>query len=118
MRIEAQNVSFRYGDRLPWVLKDISLKVDEGERVGMLGSSGRGKSTLIKVMAGYLKPVEGEVLLDGKPFLSKGVSPVQLIYQHPEKAINPRWEMKKVLQEKEKEMENQEHYFQILQGKQ
>ena len=99
MRIEAQYVSFRYGDRLPWVLKDISLKVDEGERVGMLGSSGRGKSTLIKVMAGYLKPVEGEVLLDGKPFLSKGVSPVQLIYQHPEKAINPRWEMKKVLQE-------------------
>ena len=36
---------------------------------------------------------------DGKPLPKKGVSPVQLIYQHPEKAINPRWKMKKVLQE-------------------
>ena len=50
-------------------------------------------------MAGYLKPIEGEILLDGKPLPVKGTSPVQLIYQHPEKAINPRWKMKKVLQE-------------------
>ncbi len=41
----------------------------------------------------------GEVLLDGKPLPKKGVCPVQLIYQHPEKAINPRWRMKKVLEE-------------------
>lgn len=99
MQIEAKNISFRYNDRSPLVLKSVSLNVKEGERVGLLGPSGRGKSTLIKIMAGYLKPVEGEVLLDGKPLPSKGVSPVQLIYQHPEKAINPRWKMKKVLQE-------------------
>lgn len=99
MQIEAKNISFRYNDRSPLVLKSVSLNVKEGERVGLLGPSGRGKSTLIKIMAGYLKPVEGEILLDGKPLPSKGVSPVQLIYQHPEKAINPRWKMKKVLQE-------------------
>ena len=75
------------------------MSVEEKERVGLLGPSGRGKSTLIKLIAGYLKPVEGEILLDGKPLPSKGISPVQLIYQHPEKAINPRWKMKKVLQE-------------------
>ena len=99
MQLEARNISFRYNDRSPWILKDVSLNVQTGERVGLLGPSGRGKSTLIKLMAGYLKPNEGEILLDGKPLPVKGTSPVQLIYQHPEKAINPRWKMKKVLQE-------------------
>lgn len=99
MQIEAKNISFRYNDKSPWILKSVSLKVQEGERVGLLGPSGRGKSTLIKLLAGYLKPMKGEILLDGKPLPDKGVSPVQLIYQHPEKAINPRWKMKKVLQE-------------------
>lgn len=99
MQLEAKNISFRYNDRSPWILKDVSLKVQTGERVGLLGPSGRGKSTLIKLMAGYLNPLEGEIFLDGKPLPVKGTSPVQLIYQHPEKAINPRWKMKKVLQE-------------------
>lgn len=99
MQLEAKNISFRYNDRSPWILKDVSLKVQTGERVGLLGPSGRGKSTLIKLMAGYLNSLEGEILLDGKPLPVKGTSPVQLIYQHPEKAINPRWKMKKVLQE-------------------
>ena len=99
MQLEARNISFRYNDRSPWILKDVSLNVQTGERVGLLGPSGRGKSTLIKLMAGYLKPIEGEILLDGKPLPVKGTSPVQLIYQHPEKAINPRWKMKKVLQD-------------------
>ena len=92
MQLEARNISFRYNDRSPWILKDVSLNVQTGERVGLLGPSGRGKSTLIKLMAGYLKPIEGEILLDGKPLPVKGTSPV-------EKAINPRWKMKKVLQE-------------------
>jgi len=95
MQLEARNISFRYNDRSPWILKDVSLNVQTGERVGLLGPSGRGKSTLIKLMAGYLKPIEGEILLDGKPLPVKGTSPVQLIYQHPEKAINPRWKMKR-----------------------
>lgn len=99
MQFEGKNISFRYGEKLPWILKNVNLKVEEGERVGLIGPSGYGKSTLVKILAGYLKPVSGEVLLDGKPLKNKGVSPVQMIYQHPEKAINPRWKMKKVLQE-------------------
>ncbi len=88
MQIEAKNVSFRYDDHQPWILQDVSLKVEEGERVGLVGPSGYGKSTLVKIMSGYLKPTKGEVLLDGKPLPTKGISPVQLIYQHPEKAIS------------------------------
>lgn len=99
MRLEAKNVSFRYREHSPWILREVSLSVEKGERVGLVGPSGYGKSTLLRLMGGYLKPASGEILLDGKPLPQKGVCPVQLIYQHPEKAINPRWKMKKVLEE-------------------
>ena len=99
MRLEAKNVSFRYREHSPWILREISLSGEKGERVGLVGPSGYGKSTLLRLMGGYLKPASGEILLDGKPLPQKGVCPVQLIYQHPEKAINPRWKMKKVLEE-------------------
>ena len=99
MRLEAKNVSFRNREHSPWILREISLSVEKGERVGLVGPSGYGKSTLLRLMGGYLKPASGVILLDGKPLPQKGVCPVQLIYQHPEKAINPRWKMKKVLEE-------------------
>ena len=53
--LEVKHVDFRYGSG-PWILKDISFSVEEGERVAILGPSGYGKSTLAKVIAGYLKP--------------------------------------------------------------
>lgn len=99
MRLEAKNISYRYGEKFPWILNNVSISVDEGERVGLVGPSGYGKSTLLRLMAGYLKPASGEILLDQKPLPKTGICPVQLIYQHPEKAINPRWKMKKVLEE-------------------
>ncbi|MGN0295264.1 MAG: ABC transporter ATP-binding protein [Lachnospiraceae bacterium] len=99
MLLEAKNISFRYNERTPWILQNVNISIKKGERVGLVGPSGYGKSTLLKLMAGYLKPASGEILLDGEPLPEKGVCPVQLIYQHPEKAINPRWKMKKVLQE-------------------
>ena len=96
--LEVKNVDFRYGSG-PWILKDISFSVEEGERVAILGPSGYGKSTLAKVIAGYLQPQGGEVLWEGKPLPSSGFCPIQLIYQHPEKALNPRWKMKDSLEE-------------------
>ena len=55
--------------------------------------------TLALLLAGYLQPTEGQILLDGRPLPRKGVCPVQLIYQHPGKAINPRWRLRQVLEE-------------------
>ena len=99
MPLEANNISFRYDRKEPFVLENVSLSVDRGERVALFAPSGYGKTTLVKLISGYLEPTEGQVLLDGKPLPKKGVCPVQLIYQHPEKAINPRWKLKRVLEE-------------------
>jgi len=91
--LEARNVSFRYGSG-PWILKNVGLKIAKGERVGLIGPSGYGKSTLARIMAGYEQPVSGQVLWKGAPLPAKGYCPVQMIYQHPEKAVNPRWKLK------------------------
>ena len=99
MRLEAKNVSFRYDRRQPWVLENTNLSIESGERLALFAPSGYGKTTLAMLLAGYLEPTRGEVLLDGKNLPKKGVCPVQLIYQHPEKAINPRWRLKKMLEE-------------------
>jgi peptide/nickel transport system ATP-binding protein len=73
--------------------------VEEGESVGIFGPSGYGKSTLARILAGYEKPSAGEVLIDGKPMSDKVYCPIQMIYQHPELAVNPRWKMTKTLNE-------------------
>lgn len=99
MQLKAENISFRYTDNSPWILKNVNLEVKTGERVGIVGPSGCGKSTLAKILAGYNCATSGKILLDGKSLQTKGISPVQMIYQHPELAVNPRWKMKKTLNE-------------------
>ncbi len=99
MALEAKNIYFRYDQKQNWILENKNFKVERGEFVAMLAPSGYGKTTLAMVLAGYIEPQKGEILLDDKPLPKKGINPVQLIYQHPEKAINPRWKLKKVLEE-------------------
>ena len=79
MRLEANHVSFRYSGKSPWILEDLSLGVDSGERLGLFAPSGYGKSTLARLLAGYLTPQAGQILLDGKPLPQRGICPVQLI---------------------------------------
>lgn len=98
MLIELENVSFRYPG-CPWILEDVSLTIGDKERVGIVGPSGYGKSTLVQIMAGYLKPVSGTVRFKGAPLPEKGFCPVQLVWQHPETAVNSRWKMDKILSE-------------------
>ncbi len=99
MRLETKKLSFRYHTRREWVLKDLDFSVEKGECVGLSAPSGSGKSTLALLLAGYLKPVRGEIQIDGKPLPQGGICPVQLIYQHPEQAVDPRWRLRKVLEE-------------------
>lgn len=99
MPLEAKNIYFRYDRKQPWILEDCSVRVDRGECLAISAPSGYGKTTLAMLLAGYIKPVKGEILIDGKVLPEKGVCPVQLIHQHPERAINPRWRLKRVLEE-------------------
>lgn len=100
MKLEGNNLTFRYRkDRKP-VLEGVSISVESGERLGLVGPSGRGKTTLCRLLAGYEKPTLGEVLLDGKPLSAwKGPCPVQLLWQNPETAVDPRMKMEQVLAE-------------------
>ena len=98
MQLKGENLSFRYGKE-PYIFQNVNIEIGQGERVGLVAKSGRGKSTLAKVLAGYEKPQTGRVLIDDQAIPKRGYNPVQLIYQHPEKAINPRWRMKDVLEE-------------------
>ena len=99
MALEARHVFFRYEKRQPWILEDRSLEISKGECAALFAPSGYGKTTLSLLLAGYLKPERGQILLDGHSLPQKGLCPVQLIHQHPEKAINPRWRLRQVLEE-------------------
>lgn len=66
-KIELVDVSFRYGDTDPWLLRKISLSIEPGSFVAIVGPSGAGKSTLARLMLGLLEPTSGEVLVNGKP---------------------------------------------------
>jgi ABC-type dipeptide/oligopeptide/nickel transport system ATPase subunit len=97
--LETRHLSFRYPGNSPWLFRDLSISISPGEVVGLQGPSGRGKSTLARILAGYLPPTEGEVVMDGRPPEKNGFNPVQLIFQHPELAVDPRWKILKVLRE-------------------
>ena len=106
MKLELKNVSYQYKmggnhrKKSPMVLENFSLTVENWERVGIVAPSGAGKTTLCKLIAGYLKPDNGEILLDGKSVASyRGYCPVQMIWQQPELAVNPKLRMKDVILE-------------------
>ncbi|MFE6075139.1 ABC transporter ATP-binding protein [Paenibacillus sp. NPDC057886] len=105
MPLEARKTGYRYG-KDAWIFQNINMKIQQGEVVGLWGPSGCGKTSLGRILAGYVEPLAGQVLLDGKPLPKAGVCPVQLVFQHPEKAVNPRWRMRRVL--KEAAIEDQE----------
>jgi len=70
--VELKGVSFRYADTEPEVLSGVDLKVEAGEFVAVTGPSGGGKTTLLKIMLGLFKPLEGTVLIDGTPITHVG----------------------------------------------
>jgi ATP-binding cassette, subfamily B, bacterial CvaB/MchF/RaxB len=63
--IEVKHVFFRYSDTEPWLLQDVTFRIEPGECVAIVGASGAGKSTLLKLMAGLLKPQSGDVVVNG-----------------------------------------------------
>ena len=98
MQLKAKNINFKCNDER-YILKDIDFHVNSGEVVGLVAPSGFGKTTLAKILAGYITPESGEVVLEGCKREKNGYNPVQLIFQHPEKSVNPKWKMRKIINE-------------------
>ncbi len=115
MILEGKQLGFSYRHKGSFpVLQDVTLSLRSGERVGLIAPSGRGKTTLCKLLAGYEQPDHGQVLLDGKPLSRyRGFCPVQMIWQHPELAIDPLLQLKRTLQEAGPVEESTLHALQI-----
>ncbi len=71
--IEVRDLRFRYGDHEPWVLDGISFYLNPGDTVAIAGTSGCGKTTLLKILTSLLQPTEGEILVDGRPLANIGL---------------------------------------------
>jgi len=97
--LEARDLGFRYHGGSAPVLHGATLMIAPGETVGLLGPSGSGKTTLARIVAGYLRPSSGVVRLNGAPLRRGAIHPVQMLFQVPELAVNPRWRIGRVLTE-------------------
>lgn len=98
MLLEGENIGFRY-ERNSWLFQNLNISIESGEVVGLMGPSGYGKTTLGQILAGHQMQQEGQVTIDGQALPLKGYHPVQLVFQHPERAVNPRWRIQRVLEE-------------------
>lgn len=65
--IEVRKLRFRYSDNDPWVLDGVDFRIEAGESVAIVGGSGCGKTTLLKVLSSLMQPSEGEILIGGEP---------------------------------------------------
>lgn len=86
--IEFRNVSFRYREEGPWVLKDCSFEIYENEWVAIIGHNGSGKSTIAKLLNGLLFPQEGEIYIDGQHVNEETIwnirKEVGMVFQNPD----------------------------------
>ncbi|QNN45351.1 peptidase domain-containing ABC transporter [Thermomonas brevis] len=77
--IEVENLGFRYADGEPWVLKGCNLRIEPGEAVAIVGASGCGKTTLVKLLLGLLKPTEGTIRIGGQDLHKAGPANIRRI---------------------------------------
>ena len=62
--IEIKNVNFQYDKIMPLILKDVNLSINKGEKIGLIGSTGSGKSTFLDLLLGLLNPSHGSIFID------------------------------------------------------
>lgn len=88
MKLQIDGLSVAFGRRT--VLREVSLDLTAGHTLGLVGESGSGKSTLAKAVIGLVKPVAGDVRLDGALLDRSAIRRIQLISQDPYASLNPR----------------------------
>jgi ATP-binding cassette subfamily B protein len=86
-QIRLEGIRFHYGEDKPWVLHDLHLEIPKGSRIGIIGQTGCGKSTLIDIVMGLLEPTEGRILIDGQPITAQNQRAWQRHVAHVPQAI-------------------------------
>jgi ABC-type bacteriocin/lantibiotic exporter with double-glycine peptidase domain len=66
-QIDMKEISFRYNSESPWVLNNLNLNIPKGSRLGLIGTTGSGKSTLVDIVMGLLQPSQGVIEIDSHP---------------------------------------------------
>ena len=102
--LELRGAGFSYGSRR--VLDDISLSLDDGDSLGLVGESGAGKSTILRLLLGLAAPREGQVLFDGTPLslrdraqMRRFRASVQPVFQDPYSSLDPRQRIDRIIGE-------------------
>jgi len=85
--IRFDGVSFRYAADAPWVLNDVDLTIPQGARIGIVGSTGSGKSTLMDLFMGLLSPTRGKILVDEAPIDEEKIRAWQRAIAHVPQSI-------------------------------
>lgn len=92
--LEVKNLSFGYGRRKAKVLEDFSLTLQKGSVYGLLGKNGTGKSTLLYLMAGLLRPQQGNVIYKGMEVIKRCPETLQDMFLVPEEFALPNVSLK------------------------
>ena len=87
MYIRFKDINFRYGTELPLVLSGIDFQINKGSKVGIIGTTGSGKSTLIDILMGLLQPSNGSIEVDGNVVDAKNLRSWQLNIAHVPQSI-------------------------------
>lgn len=85
--IALNKLSFRYSEKSQWVIQNLDLTITKGSRIGFIGTTGSGKSTLIDIIMGLLHPIEGWLEVDGKPITLENYRSWQAHIAHVPQAI-------------------------------
>lgn len=85
--IQLKQIGFRYSTNTPWVLQGVDLNVPRGSRVGFMGSTGSGKSTMLDLIMGLLSPTEGALIIDGDLLTEQNCRAWQAHIAHVPQAI-------------------------------
>ena len=82
-----ENLSYRYDESMPFILEDLSLEFKKGQKVGLVGATGQGKSTLLDLLMGLLLPTSGRIMVDGRNLNSKNIRNWQKLISHVPQSI-------------------------------
>ncbi|WP_061249430.1 ABC transporter ATP-binding protein [Leptospira alstonii] len=86
-KIEINNLSFQYISDGPWVLRDLTIEIPKGARIGIVGNTGSGKSTLLDIVMALLEPTKGNLSVDGETINADTIRAWQVNIAHVPQSI-------------------------------